>query len=222
MCPHCGQNAPIVYRGVTAYCAACGQIRVPLTGNALKLAGQPSRVGSIFARVFGWIVIGVGLSFALGVAAIAHFIFPAGFVGLAIGAPLALLSLVLGGLLLRGGRRLDERGASAEKDARTQAVFALAAHKGGTLTAQDASTALDMPLAAAEELLQSLAKEQYERVAVDVDANGTLVYRFVVPTRLRVDPEVARSPNRDEWERLEAEEAARTAAETGARSRANR
>src|ERR1700721_2773723 len=112
MCPHCGQNAPIVYRGVTAYCAACGQVRVPLTGSALKLAGQPARVGSIFANVFGWTVIGVGLSFALG------------------------------------------------------------AHKGGTLTAQDAAGALDMPLAAAEELLQSLAKEQYERVAVDVDANG--------------------------------------------------
>src|SRR5580693_1266645 len=98
MCPHCGQNAPIVYRGVTAYCAACGQIRVPLTGSALKLAGQPSRVGSIFARVFGWIVLGIGLSFSLGVAALAHLLFPEGFVGLAIGAPLALLSLIIGGL----------------------------------------------------------------------------------------------------------------------------
>ena len=183
MCPHCGQNAPIVYRGVAAYCAACGQVRVPLTGSALKLAGQPARVGSIFANVFGWTVIGVGLSFALGIAAIAHLLFPTGFVGLAIGTPLALLSLLIGGLLLRGGKYMGQKGASAEKDARAQAVFALAAHKGGTLTAQDASGALDMPLAAAEELLQSLAKEQYERVAVDVDANGTLVYRFVVASR---------------------------------------
>jgi hypothetical protein len=214
MCPHCGQNAPVVYRGVTAYCAACGQVRVPLTGSALKLAGQPSRVGSIFARVFGWIVLGVGLSFALGVAAVAHFLFPAGMVGLAVGLPIAVLSLIVGGLLLRGGKHLDEKGASAEKDARAQAIFALASHKGGTLTALDASRALDVPLAAAEEILQSLAKEQYERIAVDVDANGTLVYRFVVPppgggTRVRVDPEIARSPNRDEWERMEAEEAER-------------
>jgi hypothetical protein len=176
----------------------------------------------VFARVFGWVVIGVGLSFALGIAAIAHLIFPAGFVGLAIGAPLALLSLIVGGLFLRGGRHLGERGASAERNVRTQALFALAANRKGTLTAHEASAALDMPLAAAEELLQSLAKEQYERVAVDVDSNGTLVYRFVVPPpagdfqdsgapRVRVDPEIARSPNRDEWERLEAEEAQRSA-----------
>ena len=45
----------------------------------------------------------------------------------------------------------------------------IAGERSVTLTAQDASTALDMPLVAAEELLQSLAKEQYERVAVDVD-----------------------------------------------------
>jgi len=230
MCPHCGQNAPIVYRGVAAYCAACGKLRVPLTGSALKLAGQPSRVGSIFARVFGWIVLGVGLSFALGIGAVAHLVFPAGFVGLAVGLPIAMLSLIVGGLLLRGGKHLDEKGASAEKDARAQAVFALASHKGGTLTAVDASRALDMPLAAAEALLQSLAKEQYEQVGVDVDANGTLVYRFAIPspvgaatedaqgkTRVRVDPEIARSPNRDEWERMEAEEADRKD-----RARANR
>jgi hypothetical protein len=219
MCPHCGQNAPVVYRGVTAYCAACGQLRVPLTGSALNLAGQPSRVGSVLARVFGWIVLGVGLSFALGIGALAHIIFPGGIVGLAIALPIAVLSLTVGVLALRGGKHLDEKSASAEKNARAQAVFALASHKGGTLTALDASRALDMPLAAAESLLQSLAKEQYEQVSVDVDANGTLVYRFVVPTRVRVDPEIARSPNRDEWERLEAEEAER---KTEERARANR
>jgi hypothetical protein len=225
MCPHCGQNAPVVYRGVAAYCAACGQIRVPLTGNALHLAGQPSRVGSVVARVFGWLVLGVGLSVALGIAALAHLIFPAGIVGLAIGGPIAVLSLIVGLVLLRGGKRLDEKGALAEKSARAQAIFALAAHKGGTLTALDASRALDMPLAAAEELLQALAKEEYEKVGVDVDASGTLVYRFLVPsptspTRVRVDPEIARSPNRAEWERLEAEEAERKA--VGDRARASR
>jgi hypothetical protein len=219
MCPHCGQNAPVVYRGVTAYCAACGQVRIPLTGSALKLAGQPSRVGSVLARVFGWIVLGVGLSFALGIGALAHLLFPAGFVGLAIALPIAVLSLVIGGFLLRGGKALDAKGASAEKNAKATAVYALAAHRGGRLTAVDTAQALDIPVAAAEALLQSLAKEQYEQVSVDVDANGTLVYRFVFPsgadgdgafqgtTRVRVDPEIARSPNREEWERMEAEEA---------------
>lgn len=206
MCPHCGQNAPVVYRGVTAYCAACGQVRVPLTGSSLQMAGQPSRFGSIVARVLGWIVLGLGLSIALGIGALAHLVFPSGVVGLAVGGPIAVLSLVVGLLLLRGGKRLDEKGASAEKHARAQALFALAAHKGGTLSALDASQALDIPLAAAESFLQALAKEDYERVTVDVNGAGTLVYRFVVPTRVRVDPEVARSPNRAEWERLEAEE----------------
>jgi hypothetical protein len=223
MCPFCGQNAPVVYRGVAAYCAACGRVRVPLTGSALHLAGQPSRVGSIVARVLGWIVLGVGLSSALGIGALAHLIFPGGVVGLAIGGPIAVLSLIVGLLLLRGGKRLDANGASAAKSARAQAVFALAAHQGGTLTALDASRGLDIPLAAAEELLQAIAKEDYEKVAVDVDPGGTLVYRFVVPTRVRVDavdPELARSPNRAEWERLEAEEAARSRGDV--RARANR
>jgi hypothetical protein len=212
MCPHCGQNAPVVYRGIVAYCTACGRPRVPLTGGALHLAGKPSRVGSLFARIFGWLVIGVGLSFALGIGAIAHFIFPAGFVGLAVGLPLALVSLLIGGLLLRGGKHLDEKGASDERSARSRAVFALAAQRGGELTARDAASALEMPVDQAEECLQSLAKEQYETVTVDVDPNGTLVYRFAGPTRVRVDPELAKSPNRAEWERLEAEEAERTAA----------
>jgi hypothetical protein len=217
MCPHCGQNAPVVYRGVAAYCSACGKARIPLTANNLHMAGQPSRVGSIVARTLGWIVLGVGLSFALGIAAIAHLLFPAGYVGLAIGAPLAIISVVLGMLLLGGGKKLHENGASAEKRARTQAIFALASNKGGTLTALDVAAGLDLPAPVAESFLQALAKEEYEKVAVDVDASGTLVYRFSVPTRVRVDgtpvdPEIARSPNRAEWERLEAEEAERRAA----------
>jgi hypothetical protein len=225
MCPNCGQNAPVVYRGVAAYCAACGHVRVPLTESALHLAGQPSRVGSVIARVLGWIVLGVGLSFALGIGALAHLVFPAGVVGLAIGGPIAVLSLIVGILLLRGGKRLDANGAAAAKNARVQAILALAAHKGGSLTALDVSRGLDIPAAAAEALLQAMAKEDYEKVAVDVDANGTLVYRFVAPTRFRVDggavdPEVASSPNRAEWERLEAEDAARSAG--GGRARANR
>jgi hypothetical protein len=218
MCPNCGQNAPVLYRGVTAYCAACGKIRVPLTGSALHLAGQPSRVGSVLARVLGWIVLAVGFSVALGVAALLHLIFPTGVAGLAVGGPIAVLSVIVGLLLLRGGRHLGEKGAAAEKNAHAQALFALAINKGGSLTALDASRALDISLGAAEALLQSLAKEDFERISVDVDANGTLVYRFAVPTRVggegarvRVDPEVARSPNRAEWERLEAEEAERKA-----------
>jgi hypothetical protein len=191
---------------------------VPLTGEALHLVGQPSRVGSVFARAFGWIVIGAGLSIALGIGAVASLLqWPLVVFGIA--APVAVVSLIAGGLLLRGGKHLDQQGAAAEKSARSRAVLALAAQRGGTLTAQDVSASLNVTPEVAEEILQSLAKEQYETIAVDVDPNGALVYRLVEPSRLRVDPELARSPNRAEWERLEAEEAERTGSAGAPRER---
>ena len=157
-------------------------IRVPLTGSALKLAGQPSRVGSIFAaRVRMDRHRPRALVRARHRRDRASPLSGRASSGSQSGTPLALLSLVIGGLLPPRREAPRSKGASAEKDARPQAVFALAAHKGGTLTAQDASAALDMPLVAAEELLSRSPRSEYERVAVDVDANGTLVYRFVRP-----------------------------------------
>jgi hypothetical protein len=211
MCPHCGQNAPVVYRGVLAYCTACGALRPPLTGSALQLAGQPSRIGGLVARVLGWIVLSVGLALALAVGIGAHLLFPDGVVGLLASAPIAVLSLVVGGFLLFGGGRLNRSGVSAERDARTQAIYALATHRRGELGAADVARALDVRIEEASALLDSLARAEPERVTVDVDTTGALVYRFDVPTRTRVDPEVAHSPNREEWERLEAEEASKAA-----------
>jgi hypothetical protein len=220
MCPHCGQNAPVVYRGVVAHCTACGAPRPPLTGSSLHLAGQPSRIGGVVARVLGWVVLGVGLSIALGVGAIAQMLFPSGIAGFLIGIPLAALSLLLGVFLLRGGARLDRSATSAERGARSQAIHALATHKGGTLTAADVTRALDVPPQAAEALLESLAREEADQITVDIDANGALSYRFAGAGRVRVDPEIAGSPNRAEWERLEAEESA--AAQARERARAPR
>ena len=51
MCPHCRQNAPIVYRGVLAYCTACGAPRPPFSAKSIDLAGQPSKIGGAVARV---------------------------------------------------------------------------------------------------------------------------------------------------------------------------
>jgi len=181
----------------------------------LQLAGQPSRVGGILARVAGWLVLAVGLTVAAVLGLGAQALFPGGIAGLVVGLPLGALSLAIGISLLVGGAKLDKRGASAERDARSKAVFALAAHKGGTLTAADVARGLDVPLEGAEAILSSFQRELPERVTVDLDGAGALVYHFDVPSpggRVRVDPEVARSPNREEWERLEAEEAARTSA----------
>ena len=231
-----------------AYCTACGALRPPLTGTSLNLVGQPSKIGGAVARVLGWIVLAVGLSIALVVGLLAQAIFPAGFAGLLIGLPLAIISLVIGVLLVRSGKSLGQSGASAEERARVQAIFGLATHRGGAVTALDVSRTLDMPVNEADALLTRLAKEQYDRVAVEIDSNGDLYYRFNLngmygvpaiesasdsahgvhrghPSHpaarvrvdapgadgVRVDPEIAQSPNRAEWERLESEEAANAA-----------
>jgi hypothetical protein len=149
---------------------------------------------------------------AMGVGVGAQLLFPGGFVGALLGVPIAIIALVLGVTLIRGGGKLHQSGASAERDARVQAIAALASHRG------DVSAALEMPRGEAEALLDALAREDFERVTVDVDANGAVLYRFNTSARVRVDPEVARSPNRAEWERLEAA----VEAEKQARSRTQR
>jgi hypothetical protein len=221
MCPRCRQNAPVIYRGVMAYCTACGAPRPPLTGTSLNLVGQPSKIGGAVASVVGWIVLAGGLSLALMIGLIAQALFPAGFAGFALGIPIAALSLVIGILLVRSGKSLNRSGASAARDARVSAIFGLASHRGGALTALDVAQTLDMPADEADRLLTSLAKEDYERVAVEIDPNGSVYYRFAHAAaqpapgaaRVRVDPEIARSPNRSEWERLEREQRAQLDAE---------
>jgi hypothetical protein len=215
MCPRCRQNAPIVYRGMMAYCTACGAPRPPLTGTSINLAGQPSKLGGAVASVLGWVVLAAGLSVALMLGLIAQALFPAGFVGLALGLPIALLTTIVAVVLLRSGKSLRGSGASAEKTARVQAIYALAAHRGGALTALDVAQSLGIQVDEADALLTTLTKEQMDHVGIEIDPNGGLFYRFSLPGltrvdagRVRVDPEVARSPNRAEWERLEAEEAA--------------
>src|SRR5437667_81825 len=106
MCPHCRQNAPVVYRGLMAYCTACGQPRTP-----------------------------------------------------------------------------------------AEAVYALAAHRGGVLAAADVARSLSMGEAEADALLTAMAKEQPDWVTLDVDDDGRITYRFANAawdSRIRVD--AARQP----------------------------
>jgi hypothetical protein len=207
MCPRCGQNAPVVYRGVVAYCTACGAPRPPLTGTALHLAGQGAKVGGLLTRVLGWLVLAGGLFVAIVVGLLAQ-VFVGGFAWAIAGLPLAALAVLLTVVLNRGGSALDRKGAGAERRARAQAVFALAGHRG-SVTAQQVAQSLEIGLPEAEALLTDLAREHFDQIAVEVDANGAVLYHFgALPNaRVRIDPEVARSPNRAEWERLEAEEA---------------
>src|SRR5512143_1753677 len=89
-CPNCRRNAPIVYRGVMAYCTACGAPRLPLTTKATNLAGKTSILGGTLARVLGWIVLGSGLVVGLGLLGLLQAIFPGGFAGWLVGLPIIL------------------------------------------------------------------------------------------------------------------------------------
>ena len=176
-CPHCGNDAPIVYRGVVPQCTACGHVRPPLSSPSVNLAGKSSRVGGAVASVFGWLVLLVGCSVALGVVLLLS-VFHAALAGLAIAAPIAVVSLVLGIVLVRRGASLQLAGIEAERATREQALLALAAHRG-SLSAVDAAHALGVSAAQADAMLTELAKREPERLAVDVSDQGVLLYRFV-------------------------------------------
>jgi hypothetical protein len=178
MCPHCGKNAPIVHRGLTAYCTACGRPRPPLSGKAVDLAGKPSQVGGVVAGVLGWMVLLGGGFVALLLALLLAWIFPASLAPWAVGLPIGLLSFTVGLLLLLGGRKLRKSGTEAERAARTQALFSFAANRGGVITARDAASALDMPAEDADALLTELAKTRSDEVGVEIGERGEILYVF--------------------------------------------
>jgi hypothetical protein len=168
------------------------------------------------------VVLVFGMLVATGLGLTAQALFPNGIAGAVVGLPIGIASVLLGIVLLRGGSKLDRSGASAELQARSEAVRALAAHKNGAVTAADVAASLDMSRTDAEALLDALARVEVENVAVEIDPNGVLVYRFQGRSRVRVDPEMAASPNREEWERLEAQEAAAKAKSATSRTRPQR
>jgi hypothetical protein len=175
ICPACGQEAPIVYRGVVPHCTACGALRAPLSSASVNLAGKPSRFGSTFATVFGWIVLLGGGSATLGVVLLALAL---GWtpVALGLGVPMALFSLIVGVLLVRKGGSLAASADASERGALTQALLSLAAHRGA-ITARDAAKALGVGVAKADAMLTDLAKKEPERVGVDIDDQGNVWYR---------------------------------------------
>jgi hypothetical protein len=177
MCPRCRQNAPIVYRGVAAYCTACGAPRIPLASNSVNLAGQGSKVGGTITRAIGWVILVSGLSIALTLALLLQWLFTS-MTALIVGLPIAITSVAFAVLLLRSGTGLVELGTGEQRDARTKAIFALAQNRGGNLTAMDVSQALDLRLEEADHLLTHLAKTIPDQVSLEVDDAGGIYFRF--------------------------------------------
>jgi hypothetical protein len=178
MCPHCGQNAPLVYRGVSAFCSACGQPRVSFTANAVNLKGKPAKIGGAVAAVAGWVLLFGTLAAALIVGALFQAIFPAAVLGWVLGG---LIGAVGGGislLLLFGGRALRRSGITAAELARLDALGTLAAHQKGMVTPQAASEALGCSYEEADAFLTSIAKRPDGGVTLEINDDGTIYYRF--------------------------------------------
>jgi hypothetical protein len=178
VCPRCRQNAPLVYRGVSAYCTACGAPRMPLASSSVNLAGQPSKVGGTVARAIGWLVGGGGWFLALFSAWVLTLL---GGSALAAGILFGLIALpasILAWVLLRSGKELRRSGDTTEQATKNQAMFALANTRGGVLTAWDVSQALGVIPQEADAILTRLAKEHPDYVQVDIDDNGTVLFRF--------------------------------------------
>lgn len=186
-----------MYRGVFAYCSGCERPRPPFSATALNIAGRPSKLGGTLGKVLGWCILIGGLSTAATIVLVSHLLAPASAVGYAIGIPIAVLSLAIGIALLYGSRRLHQAGTDAERQAREQALYALAVNRGGLLTALDAARSLNLSVADVDAVLSDWAKRDPEHVSLEVDDEGQLFYLFSSPgrrldtfgKRYRVEPE---------------------------------
>lgn len=192
ICQQCGKAAPIVLRGLQGRCAACGGARLPLTAPTVSLAGQPARIGGAAAFFAGWAVVVLGLAVSLGVLLLFQSIWPASFVGWAVGLPMAIASLFFGLLLVFGGHRLRRSGVERRQRVQLDAVRALVEHQRGMITAADVSGALAVTDEEADLLLSELSKDANTEVNVEFDDAGRLRYLFGRPEqRWRVLEETA-------------------------------
>ncbi len=212
-CPFCKREAPVVYRGAIPQCTACGAIRMPLSGTALNLAGKPAKIGGAVTRAIGWLFLLVGLAMALAIGMLLWALTTIA-VALAIALPVALVVLVGGIALVRGGRSLVRSGVDAQRAMHEVALMALASHRG-SVTAHDAAGALGVGVEEADAMLTAMAKQQPERLAVDIDDQGAVWFRAVdvvgsTGPGVRVADEggVRVSPPGEELEAEQGEEAA--------------
>lgn len=141
------------------------------------MAGQPSKLGGKVARGFGWATLGGGWSTALLLFAFCYAVAGLAPVTWILPGLVAVAASIVGWLLLRGGKELVQSGADTEHATKTQAILALAATRGGVVTAFDVAQALDVTQEAADAILTRLAKEQMDLVKVDIDDEGRVLYR---------------------------------------------
>jgi len=185
ICPNCHEEAPTIVRGVRAYCTACGAPRSLLSDTPVNVAGQPSKIGGAFAKVFGWIVLLTGMMIGLAIIGIGA-AFGYTTIGLALGALPFTLSLLYGLFLIIAGRQLQKSGIATERSKHESAVFALARQRGGSVTPAELARAISISEATADALLTEMAKRPGGHVTLEVDDDGTLRYEVHEGGRVRV------------------------------------
>jgi hypothetical protein len=156
---------------------------------------KASKLGGVVAGALGWLVLLFGLSASLGLGLIFRVIWSLG-VGLAFALPLALVTLGMGIPLLVGGKALRRSATETERGMRERAIYSMLSEKGRVSAAQ-AARLLGIGVGEADAQLTALAKGQPDRVALDVDEEGTVWYRAAAmpfpqgswgpPARVRVD-----------------------------------
>lgn len=151
---------------------------MPLANTSVTLAGQPAKVGGTVTRVFGWIVLGGGWLFAALLAGLLLLLGGSSAAVAIASGPIALVASIVAWALLRSGRSLQKSGDDTEAATKNQAIFALANTRGGVLRAWDVAQMLHVTPKEGDDILTRLAKEHPDHVTVDVDDEGTVLYRF--------------------------------------------
>jgi hypothetical protein len=155
----------------------------------------------------GWSATVVGSAIALGLGLLFHAFF-GGYVGLAIGLPIAIIAWFFGLALVFGGRKLSRSGDAAEREARLQTIRAFAAHQRGALMAHDVARKLSIPEEEADALLTELAKVPDEGVRLDIDDDGGIHYLFGPGARIDTTKyRIATPPGAEAYEQAEDEAA---------------
>jgi hypothetical protein len=213
-------------RGIQAYCTTCNAPRLPFTGKTVNLAGKGSRIGGAAARFFGWAAVVMGVCSSLFTWLVLQSFWPEGMLGYAFGLPILIVSLVFGGALVLGGKKLGRHGEEKERGARLEAIRGLAAHRGGAITSAEVAVQLTITPAEADAILTDLARKPDENVTLDLDDNGNIYWLFGVAgqdlreARWRIARPDLEPPPRDTSAREAAAEAEAAAYDHAAAQRA--
>jgi hypothetical protein len=179
MCPHCGRAAPVVYRGVAPHCTACNRLRLPLDGPSVNMAGKGSQVTGKVANVMGKVIAGIGVALSMAAAGLA-WVLSHDWAAVALASlPLLVLFGVIAAPFVLGGQSLAKSGAQRESYVREQAIFAMAAQKGGLLSAWDVGVAIGVTADFADAALTDMAKRFPEKIALELRDDGSVHYRFL-------------------------------------------